>query len=111
VSPLLPAWCRCWIVLLLMAASSSLSGQQAMQIDSRTVTKYVRPVVPDMARKMGLKGMVKLEAMVAPSGKVTSVKALGGHPLLVDSATLAVKSWVFAPGAQETRATINLNFQ
>jgi hypothetical protein len=44
-------------------------------------------------------------------GKVTSVKPLGGHPLLVDSATLAVKLWVFAPSDRETKATISLNFK
>ena len=88
-----------------------MGAQTEIQFDSRTVIKYVRPVVPEMARKMGLKGMVKLEAVVAASGKVVAVKALGGHPLLVDSATLAVKSWVFAPAPQETTTTVTLNFQ
>lgn len=35
---------------------------------------------------MDLKGTVKLEVEIAPNGKVSSVKPLGGHPLLVDCA-------------------------
>ena len=82
-----------------------------MQIDSRVVKKYVRPVLPETARRMGLKGLVKVEAVVAPSGRVTAVRPIGGHPLLVESAMLAVKAWVFNPGPQETRSTISMNFQ
>jgi hypothetical protein len=46
---------------------------------------------------MELKGIVKLEIEIAASGKVTSVKPLGGHPVRVDCAGAAAKNWQFEP--------------
>lgn len=96
---------------LLIAAGAFLHGQEGLQVNSRTVKKYVAPVFPEVARRINLRGTVRLEVVISAAGKVSSVKAVGGHPLLAESAERAVKSWVFGPGPQETTATISVNFQ
>jgi TonB family protein len=77
-----------------------------IQVGSRHARHYVRPTMPEVARTMNLKGTVKLELEIAPNGKVTSVKPLGGHPLLVDSASRAVKTWQFEPASQTTTGQV-----
>jgi TonB family protein len=73
-----------------------------LAVGSRHVRRYVRPALPEVGRKMDLKGTVKLEVEIAANGKVTSVKALGGHPLAVDCAGAAVKNWQVEPPARAT---------
>ena len=96
-------------VLGLLFAQCAL-GADDISVGPRHVRRYVQPNLPDMARKMDLKGAVKLEVEIAPNGKVTSVKPLGGHPLLVDCGGAAVKSWQFDTAAQSTTAPVTIIF-
>ena len=76
----------------------------------RKVTYKVAPVYPDLARKVGVSGVVKLLTIVAPNGSVKSTEAVGGNPVLIRAAQDAVKGWKFAPAANETREIIELRF-
>ncbi len=69
----------------------------------RKTIRKTAPVMPEIARKINLTGTVRLEAAIDASGKVTSVKVLGGHPVLAQSAMEAVKGWQYEPGPAETR--------
>lgn len=60
------------------------------------------PHYPELARRMNIVGSVKLAVQIAPDGTVKTVKPLGGHPLLVDSAVAAVKQWKYEPGDEAT---------
>ena len=86
-------------------------ASEDIQVGSRHVRHYVRPTIPEMARTMRLKGTVKLEIEVAPNGNVTAVKPLGGHPLLVDCASQAVRKWQFEPSSQATTGPVIIDFQ
>ena len=55
------------------------------------------PAYPDVAKQARVEGVVVLEAVISPEGRVTDVKVLRGSPLLDDSAVNAVKSWVYTP--------------
>jgi TonB family protein len=55
-------------------------------------------------------GMVRLEATIAPNGTVKQVKVLGGHPLLVQAATDAIRKWKYAPAGEETTAVVEFRF-
>jgi len=79
-------------------------------VGSRHVRRYVQPTVPEIAKAMDLKGTVKLEVEIAPNGKVTSVKPLGGHPVLVDCAGRAVKNWQFDAATQTTTGPVTIVF-
>ena len=82
-----------WIAAAVLVASNAAVGEPVRKIKSQ-----VQPEVPEMARRMHLKGTVRLEVEVAADGKVTSTKALGGHPLLIESAEQAVRKWRYEPG-------------
>jgi TonB family protein len=82
-----------------------------MEVGTRHVRHYLRPSLPEIARKMNLKGSVKLEVQIGANGKVTSVKPLGGHPLLVQCASDAVRAWQFEPSDQATTGPVVIDFQ
>jgi outer membrane biosynthesis protein TonB len=54
---------------------------------------------------------VRLEATVAPDGKVRDTKVIGGSPLLVLEATTAVKKWKYEEAPKETVETVEVVFQ
>ena len=68
------------LAVFVLAASLAQSGESAhVEFNSRHVCRYVKPTLPAVARKMSLKGMVKLQTEISAGGKV-SVNPLGGHP-------------------------------
>ena len=97
-------------VLLGLLFAQCAVGADDLTVGSRHIRRYVRPNLPEIARKMDLKGTVKLEIEIAASGKVTSVKPLGGHPVLVDCAGAAVKNWQFEPASQTTTGPVTIDF-
>lgn len=71
----------------------------------------IEPVYPDVARRMSIVGTVRLAIVVAPNGTVKSSKPVGGHPLLVNAATDAVRRWRFEPGPTESSGIVEFRFQ
>jgi protein TonB len=59
--------------------------------------KGVPPVYPDAARNAAVEGVVILECVISPQGRVAEVKVLRGIPLLEQAAVDAVKQWVYTP--------------
>ncbi len=76
----------------------------------RKVSARVAPSYPELARRMHLQGVVKIEAVVRPNGTVKSTRVLGGNPVLVDAATEAVNKWKFEPSSGETTEVVQLTF-
>jgi len=73
------------------------------------------PIYPPMAKQARIQGVVRLEATISPEGRVTNLKVISGHPLLVQAALDAVKQWVYKPTllygeAVEVITTIDVNF-
>jgi len=85
-------------------------GAQA-HTSERKVKFKITPQYPDMARKLGLTGVVKLEIVVAPNGNVKDTKVIGGHPILVNAAVDAVKRWKFESASAESINTLEFKFQ
>lgn len=59
--------------------------------------KAVPPVYPDAAVLSRIEGVVILECLISPRGRVTEVKVLRGAPLLEEAAVDAVKQWEYTP--------------
>lgn len=95
----------------LMASFSQAADQPSLEFNSRHVRKYVKPTLPVVARNMNLKGTVKLQTEISADGKVTSLKPLGGHPVLVEAASFAVKYWKFDPAPHPSTAVITVSFE
>ena len=86
-------------------------AQQSDQSEStRKVVNKVTPRYPELARTMSLKGLVRVEAVVAANGTVKSVETKGGHPVLVQAAQNAIRQWKYEPSPHETKETIEIQF-
>jgi TonB family protein len=96
---------------LLAGTSTLASGQGAASAATeRKVTQRIDPSTPELAKKMHITGVVKLEAVVRPNGTVKSTRVIGGNPVLVIAASDAVSKWKFEAGPSETTELIQLKF-
>jgi protein TonB len=59
--------------------------------------KRVQPSYPAQARQLRVQGSVLLQAMIARSGNISSIKVLEGEPTLARAAVEAVKQWKYKP--------------
>ena len=85
-------------------------AQQDATETVRKVTNRVVPLYPKMARSLQVSGVVRLNVLVAPNGTVKSMKVIGGHPLLVQSAEEAVQKWKWEPATHENTELVELRF-
>ena len=67
------------------------------QIKAPRKVRDQAPAYPEVAKQARVEGVVVLEAVISPEGRVTEVKVLRGSPLLDDAAVSAVKGWVYTP--------------
>lgn len=77
----------------------------------RKVKAAVKPLYPDVARKMHITGTVRLEATVAADGKVRDTRIVGGSPMLAQEASNAVKKWKYEEAPKETVETVEVVYQ
>lgn len=57
----------------------------------------VEPVYPRIALIAGVKGVVRLHAIIARDGTIQSLTVESGHPMLVAAARDAVSQWRYRP--------------
>jgi TonB family protein len=100
------------LTLLLGAVvfSPSLALAQDQPEAKRKIVSKVLPVYPELARKMQISGTVRVEAVVAPNGKLKFTTVIGGSPVLAMAAVDAIEKWKWAPAPQESKELIELNF-
>jgi TonB family protein len=96
------------IIAVIAFCSTLLAGGTSQK--ERKVISRIAPVYPDVAKRMHLGGIVKLQVVVRTNGTVKSVMVLGGSPSLIGSATFAVQKWKFEPASQETTELIQVSF-
>ena len=102
--------------LAAVAVSVLVLGTAAAQTSSveeskRKIKSKVNPQYSELARSMHLSGKVKIELVIAPDGRVKSSRAIGGHPLLVQSCLDAVKDWRFEESREETTQIFEFEFK
>ncbi len=95
---------------VVMAAILTVSLSSVAFAADRTAKSKSTPVYPDLAKRMNISGTVKVEVTVAPNGHVTNAKALGGHPLLVESAGAAAKQFKYEAAPEETKEVVEFQF-
>jgi len=57
----------------------------------------VEPIYPETAKEFGISGNVILHVTTEADGTIIRVSAIEGHPLLKESAIVAVKQWQYEP--------------
>lgn len=98
--------------LLLMggwaATNAPLSwGQEEI---ARKVKSKVAPGYPDLAKRMNITGVVRIQLTVAPNGLIKDAKLLGGHPVLGSAALDAVRKWRYEAAAAESTGIVVFRF-
>jgi len=94
-----------------LAASLACAQSTSAEADAgRKVISRIAPTYPELAKRMHIQGVVKVEAVIRPNGAVKSTRVLGGHPVLLNAATDAVSRWKFESGPGETTEIIQLTF-
>lgn len=96
-------------LLVILSLSGSLLFAQAGSNERKVVTR-VAPTWPELARRMHLQGVVRLEVVVRPNGTVKSTRVVGGSPVLVEAAKDAVNKWKFEAAAEETTEAVQVSF-
>ncbi len=100
-----------WVALTVLAAAILGVGAPNALASDRKIKQEVKPTYPELARRMNVGGVVKIEVVIAPNGTVKSAKALGGHPLLIEPSLDAAKKTKFEPASEETTQTLNFEFK
>lgn len=96
-------------MLVLAAMSTALVAGQ----NTPTLRKLVYKVAPKYPRELkqnAIGGVVRLAISIGPNGSVGKIAPLGGNPILVDAATLAVRQWKYVPSDHSTTVEVQLDF-
>lgn len=116
-------WAAVWTVLIAVMTvlpiyAGALAGQsgsgpsQAQNSDIyRRAKVKVAAAYPELAKKMEISGIVKVEVTVSPNGTVKEARVVGGHPVLAQSALDAAKKWRFEPAPAESSGVIEFKFE
>jgi protein TonB len=84
-------------------------------VQSAKLIRQPKPVYPPLAKQARIQGTVRFTAIIGKDGTIQNLQLISGHPLLVPSATEAVKQWVYQPTqlngeAVEVVTQIDVNF-
>jgi periplasmic protein TonB len=78
--------------------------------------RKVQPTYPALARAARIQGTVVLQATISKQGTIENLRALAGHPMLVQAAIEAVRQWRYRPYILnnepvevETQITVNFS--
>jgi TonB family protein len=99
-----------FLLCIVLFVPAFAGAQQNSSETTRRVTNRVVPAYPELARAMNVRGIVRLDVLVAPNGTIKSVKVIGGHPVLVQAAERAVQKWKWEPAGHESNEAIELRF-
>ena len=84
------------------SAAQTESPKTVSTVDANShIAHRVEPVVPPLAKAARVGGKVKLHVIISPSGDVSAVTVISGHPMLAPAAIEAVKQWKYKPFAEK----------
>ncbi|HVO10927.1 MAG TPA: TonB family protein [Vicinamibacteria bacterium] len=79
-----------------------LAGEGGVPVPKKT--KHVQPVYPPEAIAQGLRGIVILDLVIDPNGRVTSATVVRSVPGLDEAAIAAAKQWQYEPARMGGKA-------
>ncbi len=104
-SQLLSSSFRVLFLLALSACALTASGQE-----TRKRLASPQPSYPELARRMGLSGVVKIELLIGADGEIRESKVIGGHPLLADAVLKALRDWKYERAKSDTKLEVEFKF-
>ena len=96
------------LLIFLSATASPVRSQNSPTV--RKVVYKVAPKYPPELKQNSIGGVVRLAISINANGSVGKVTPIGGNPILVDAATVAVKQWKYLPAEHPTNAEVQLDF-
>ncbi len=90
-----------------VAGSTPAAGQEEI---NRKIKTKVAAQYPELARRMNITGVVKLQVTVAMNGTVKNAKVVGGNPVLAEAAMESIKKWRYEQANVETTGIVEFNF-
>lgn len=96
------------LVMLVLLSVASLEAQNIPTV--RKLVYKVAPKYPRELKQNAIGGVVRLSISISPNGSVGKISPIGGNPILVDAATLAVKQWKYVPADHPTTTEVQLDF-
>lgn len=98
------------LVLLSCGWAANIAPPAWGQTETKRKAKTtVTPKYPELARRMNVSGVVRVQVTVAPDGTVKDTRVVGGHPILVNAVMDAVRRWRFETGS-ETKENLEFRF-
>jgi TonB family protein len=82
----------------------------ARATDERAVRSRVAPVYPELAKRLRVGGIIRIEATVDPGGAVVETKTVSGNHMLSVAAEEAVHKWKFMPAAAQSTVEVTVTF-
>jgi TonB family protein len=105
------AVCVFAVTTLMGSGTAFLHAQVGDSSETKRKAKVlVKPQYPDLAKKLNLTGVVKIEVTIGPDGKVKRAHVVGGHPVLAAEAEKAALQSEFEAGPKETTEVIEFKF-
>ena len=98
----------CVILLVGYFSMASIEAQNTPSL--RKLVYKVAPKYPRELKQNAIGGVVRLSISINSNGSVTRISPIGGNPILVDAATLAVKQWKYVPADHATTTEVQLDF-
>lgn len=107
-------WLESWMDKLEIALLGGLR-EDPSELFKRLIARP-NPAYPELAKRSGIQGIVKLQVKVKTDGSVEVEKILQGEPVLADAAMDAVKRWRARPASingtkVETISTVTFDFE
>lgn len=99
-----------WVMLVALGLFIPPSSRAADEGETRKIKTKVLPEYPELARRLNLKGVARVQVTVAPEGAVKDVKELGGNPVLLDALVRAVRKWKYEPAGKESLVEVKYDF-
>jgi protein TonB len=66
-------------------------------VQAAKLVRQPKPSYPPLAKQARIQGTVRFNAVIGRDGTIQNLTLASGHPLLVPSATDAVRQWVYQP--------------
>lgn len=98
------------IFLALQSNALPIQAQLELNEGGRKIKTRVTPQYPELARKVRISGIVRVELTVTAEGTVKDVKELGGNPVLLEALVRAVKQWKYEPASKESVVEVKAAF-
>lgn len=99
-----------------VSATADTGGTKTIEVvagggqANRALLIRVEPDYPETLQHLGIAGTVRLSVTISSKGTVETVYAVGGNPILAESATKAVKQWIYAASHTQTTIEVSIPF-